>query len=81
MIMNPTIRLPECIYRKLESKAFVAGGENYNAPIQRVDDFLNNRKSTYLGDVKPSIGPNYEFSNLNEIFFPNISALQWLRAL
>lgn len=43
------------------------GGENYNAPIQRVDDFLNNRKSTHLGDVKPSIGPNYEFSNLNEI--------------
>ena len=27
----------------------------------------NNRKSTHLGDVKPSIGPNYEFSNLNEI--------------
>ena len=55
------------LQRKLESKAFVAGGENYNAPIQRVDDFLNNRKSTHLGDVKPSIGPNYEFSNLNEI--------------
>lgn len=55
------------LQRKLESKAFVAGGENYNTPIQRVDDFLNNRKSTHLGDVKPSIGPNYEFSNLNEI--------------
>ena len=24
------------LQRKLESKAFVAGGENYNAPIQRV---------------------------------------------
>ena len=55
------------LQRRLESKAFVAGGENYNAPIQRVNDFLNNRKSTHLGDVKPSIGPNYEFSNLNEI--------------
>ncbi len=55
------------LQRKLESKAFVAGGENYNAPVQRVDDFLNNRKSTHLGDVRPSIGPNYEFSNLNEI--------------
>lgn len=55
------------LQRKLESKAFAAGGENYNAPVQRVDDFLNNRKSTHLGDVKPSIGPNYEFSNLNEI--------------
>lgn len=61
------------LQRKLESKAFVAGGENYNAPIQRVDDFLNNRKSTHLGDVKPSIGPNYEFSNLNEIFPEYIS--------
>ena len=61
------------LQRKLESKAFVAGGENYNAPIQRVDDFLNNRKSTHLGDVKPSICPNYEFSNLNEIFPEYIS--------
>lgn len=51
--------------RKLESKAFAAGGENYNAPVQRVDDFINNRKTTNLGDVVPSIGPDYTFTDLN----------------
>ncbi len=30
----------------LERKAFELGGNNYYAPIQRVEDFLNNRKTT-----------------------------------
>lgn len=53
--------------RKLEKSAFTLGGNNYNAPIQRVDDFLNNRKSFQIGEVSPSIGPGYELCNLNEI--------------
>ncbi len=53
--------------RNLEKSAFMLGGENYNAPVQRVDDFINNRKSTQTGDVLPSIGPNYELSDLNTI--------------
>ena len=53
--------------RKLEKSAFMLGGENYNAPVQRVDDFINNRKSTKTGDVLPSIGPDYELSDLNTI--------------
>ena len=55
--------------RELENKAFKAGGENYNAPVQRVDDFINNRKTTALGEVVPSIGPDFTFSNLNS-FLP-----------
>lgn len=51
--------------RKLESNAFIAGGENYNAPVQRVDDFINNRKTTEFGDVIPSIKPDSTFSDLN----------------
>ena len=43
--------------RELEHKAFVAGGENFNAPVQRVCDFLEGNASTKIGDVKPSIGP------------------------
>lgn len=52
---------------KLEKDAFVLGGSNYNAPIQRVEDFLLNRKSSFIGEVKPSYLPGVTFSNLNDI--------------
>lgn len=58
------------LQRQLEEKAFVAGEENYNAPVQRVEDFINNRKSTRFGSVKPTYKPGTEFCNLNEIL-PN----------
>lgn len=53
--------------RELEHRAFMAGGENYNAPVQKLDDFINNRKSCSLGDVTPSIGPDYTFADLNTV--------------
>lgn len=53
--------------RELEKRAFELGGSNYNAPVQRVEDFLDNTKSTHLGEVKPSICPGYELSDLNKI--------------
>ncbi len=53
--------------RELERKAFLAGGEDYKAPVQRVDDFLNNRKTSFLGEVIPSIAPGYEFCDLNSV--------------
>ena len=43
------------------------GGENYNAPAQRVEDFLQNRKSTAFGEVIPSYLPGVDPSNLREI--------------
>lgn len=52
--------------RELEEKAFIAGGENYHAPVQRVADFLQNKASTTLGEVTPSIGPDYTLTNLNK---------------
>jgi len=52
---------------KLERDAFILGGSNYNAPIQRVEDFINNRKSTFIGEVKPTYLPGVTLSNLNEI--------------
>ncbi len=51
----------------LERKAFQLAGSNYNAPVQRVEDFLNNKKSTYIGEITPSYKPGYTLSNLNEI--------------
>lgn len=52
---------------ELEHKAFILGGSNYNAPVQRVEDFINNRPSTYIGTIIPSYKPGYTLCNLNEI--------------
>ena len=52
---------------KLEKDAFILGGSNYYAPIQRIEDFLNNKKSTSLGSVIPTYKPGTTLSNLNEI--------------
>lgn len=53
--------------KKLEEKAFALGGGNYYAPIQRFEDFKNNRKSTFIGEIKPSYKPGFTLANLNEI--------------
>lgn len=53
--------------RDLEKKAFELGGSNFNAPIQRVVDFLNNKKTTFIGEVKPTYKPGVTMSNLQEI--------------
>ena len=43
--------------RHWEERAFAAGGANYNAPAQRVGDFLARKPSTALGEVVPSYRP------------------------
>lgn len=53
--------------KDLEQKAFKLGGSNYNAPIQRFEDFENNVKSTHIGEIKPTYKPGATLSNLNEI--------------
>ena len=53
--------------KDLEQKAFKLGGSNYNAPIQRFEDFKNNVKSTHIGEIKPTYKPGVTLSNLNEI--------------
>lgn len=52
---------------ELEHKAFVLGGSNYNAPVQRVEDFINNVPSTHIGSIIPSYKPGYTLCNLNDI--------------
>lgn len=56
--------------KKLEESAFKLGGSNYFAPVQKVSDFFDNKKSETLGSVKPSYLPGITLSNLNEIL-PN----------
>lgn len=53
--------------KDLEEKAFVFGGSNYFAPVQRLEDFLKNHKSIQIGEVSPTYQPGFTLSNLNEI--------------
>jgi hypothetical protein len=53
--------------KELEEKAFILGGSNYNAPVQRFEDFCLNKKTEKLGKVTPTYKPGITFSNLNEI--------------
>ena len=51
--------------RHLEELAFTLGGGNYNAPGQRVGDFLARRPSTQLGSVIPSYQPGVHLTDLS----------------
>ena len=50
--------------RHWEGRAFVTGGSNYQAPAQRVSDFLANRSSNGSGGVIPSYQPGVCYGNL-----------------
>ncbi len=51
---------------EIERKAFTAGGMDYSAPVQRVGDFLKDRKSNTFGEVKPSYKPGTRFAMITE---------------
>ena len=53
--------------QELEKKAYILGGSNNCAPVQRLEDFMNNSKSIRIGNVIPSYKPGYSLSNLNDI--------------
>ena len=55
------------LQRQLESKAYEAGGENYNAPGQLVGDFLAARASKEFGDVMPSYKPGVSLGDLSKV--------------
>lgn len=59
--------------KDLEEKAFILGGSNYFAPVQRFSDFNNNIKSEFIGSVKPSYKPGFTLSNLNDIMTDFVS--------
>jgi uncharacterized protein len=48
--------------RRIEAAAFAAGGGGYKAPVQRLEDFLQKRRTTALGDVLPTYLPGTEFA-------------------
>jgi len=54
------------LQRELESRAFVLGGGNYDAPGQLVGDFIAGRASSEFGSVIPSYKPGVKLGNLHE---------------
>ena len=54
------------LQRQLEARAFELGGGNYNAPAQRVGDFLARRASTALGEVQPSYQPGVTLIDMHD---------------
>ncbi len=69
--IDPERDYPEHVFagidlqRKLESLAYVLGGENYNAPVQLVGDFLKDQPSTQLATVTPSYQPGITIGDLS----------------
>ncbi|MCK4705916.1 MAG: hypothetical protein KAT90_10565, partial [Gammaproteobacteria bacterium] len=54
------------LQRELESKAYILGGSNYNAPAQLVGDFIRGQPSTKLGSVQPSYTPGVHLTDLSK---------------
>ncbi|WP_416400677.1 NAD(P)/FAD-dependent oxidoreductase [Alicycliphilus denitrificans] len=54
------------LQRQLESRAFALGGGDYNAPAQRVGDFLARRASAALGEVEPSYKPGVTLASMDD---------------
>lgn len=52
--------------RKWEKAAFELGGADYSAPAQLVKDFLLDKSSEKLGDIKPSYLPGIKLAELKK---------------
>ena len=55
------------LQRQIEKAAYIAGGDGYKAPAQRVEDFLLDRESACFGEVAPSYRPGVVPSDLRSI--------------
>ena len=53
--------------RKIERSAFTAGGGNYCAPVQRVEDFLAGKTSDKFGSVRATYGAGTRFCDLRAV--------------
>ena len=56
--------------RELEEKAFIAGGKNYYAPVQKIGDILKGIGSTSIGNIEPTFKPGVTPTDFKQIF-PN----------
>ncbi|UJF19495.1 NAD(P)/FAD-dependent oxidoreductase [Vibrio sp. SS-MA-C1-2] len=54
------------LQRQLETGAFNLGGENYDAPAQKIGDFLKGSDPSELGDVAPSFTPGIKLTDISK---------------
>ncbi|MEZ8880135.1 NAD(P)/FAD-dependent oxidoreductase [Vibrio lentus] len=54
------------LQRELESAAYVLGGENYDAPAQKIGDFLKGRDPSAIGEVQPSFTPGIHLTDISK---------------
>lgn len=52
--------------RKLEEQAYILGEGGYKAPVQRVADFMANKKTTSFGAVLPSYTAGVTMADINK---------------
>lgn len=55
------------LQKSIEEKAFLLGGKNYFAPVQKVGDFLNDLPSKEFGKVKPTYLPGTTFVSIKDV--------------
>ncbi len=55
------------LQREIEKKAFEVGGKNYNAPCQRVGDFLGIVNDSE-NDVEPTYRPDVKWVDMSEVY-------------
>ncbi len=55
--------------RSIEKAAFLVGGGGYRAPVQRLEDFLCNRRTKTIGDVSPTYKPGIALERMDD-FLP-----------
>jgi len=53
------------LQRQLERHAYVLGGSNYDAPAQRVGDFLAAKEAKPVGHIEPSYRPHVKMTDLS----------------
>jgi uncharacterized FAD-dependent dehydrogenase len=54
------------LQRELEQKAFKLGGSSYDAPAQKVGDFLKAKSSEQLGEIEPSFQQGIKLTDLSD---------------
>ncbi|MEZ8061177.1 MULTISPECIES: NAD(P)/FAD-dependent oxidoreductase [Vibrio] len=54
------------LQRELESGAYILGGENYDAPAQKIGDFLKGRDPSAIGEVQPSFTPGIHLTDISK---------------
>ena len=63
--------------RKIEQAAYLAGGNSYVAPVQRLGDFMQDKTSVGFGEVLPTYAAGTVFADLREALpAPIIEALK-----